>query len=121
MRTIASDIAFRNPENKERRKSKKELVYEFFKWDHEAMFVGATYPQVAEKLRIDKSTAQKRCADLLLAGKLKVNGIRDGFSIYFEANDNPKLTKPKAYDMAVKTFCDLDIQRAIYNFVKNNT
>jgi len=122
MRTEASNVAYREPINKKRRKSKKEQIHTFFKiWNKQTNFEGITYPKLAEILDINKSTAQKRCSDLCKEGKLRVNGVRDGHSVYFQADGLSKMTKPQAYNMAVKTFCDLETQQAIYKFVKNNT
>ena len=121
MRTEASNQAFRNPKNVKKRLSKKMQIHSFFKWEAEVLFTGATYPEVASRLSINESTAQKRCSDLTKEGKLQIIGTRKGYSVYIEANEKPKMTKTKAYDMAVKTFCDLETQQAVYNFVKNNT
>ena len=121
MRTQASDKVYRKPENRQSRKSKKELIADWIKFDFGANTIGVTCPEIAKKMDLDINTVQKRCSDLFKDGRLMIEGNRDGHSIYFQHDGIAKMTKPEAYKRAVRIFCLLEDQLSINKFVRDNT
>lgn len=97
--TLASNEAYIKGAKK--RISIKNLILNYMK----VTGVDFTSEEVHARLHIDRYNVQKRMSELELEGKLKIIGIRQGFSVYRYEIGTSKMTKTDAWMFAVMHFC----------------
>ena len=119
--TNASNRVWKNPTNRKTRKTHKQQIHEFLKWDHNSLFIGATAPEIARSTGLTIPSCVKRLSDLHREGKVEIINTRNGRSVYRESNGESTMTTPGAYKAAIDAYCDADTANAIYKFVKEHT
>ena len=104
---------------KEKRLSDRAKIYDVMKYNKTSLIIGFTFKEMARFTGISIGNCQKRMSDLFKQGKLKINGIRNEHSVYYEANERKRMTLSQAYREALSLYCDSKQQDEIKEYVKS--